>query len=194
MVEIQIDRPRPSPFEWIARPAQGSVFAAMVFLSLLVGAALQVLSGPLTTEAARRGIVSFEIAGDLSRAQEIITSWGADGRVRAALNTGLDFLFIPLYVGAIGLGSLLVAERLAARSNGLYRLGFVLCWAQLLAGALDVLENIGLIRVLLGTQRAFWPALARWSAIPKFVIVGAGIAYILVGAVGLLFMNKSERR
>jgi hypothetical protein len=47
-------------------------------------------------------------------------------------------------------------------------------------------ENYALIRVLLGSPSALWPAVARWCAIPKFLLVAAGLVYLLVGVVAAL--------
>jgi len=44
-------------------------------------------------------------------------------------------------------------------------------------------ENYALIQVLLGSQQALWPAVARWCAIPKFLIVAAGLVYVGIGTV-----------
>jgi hypothetical protein len=43
--------------------------------------------------------------------------------------------------------------------------GVVLAWAQRGTALLDAVENWALIRLLLGSERAFWPPLARWRAI-----------------------------
>ena len=83
----------------------------------------------------------------------------------------------------LGLGCVLVARSLAGRFGVLSRVGSVLAWGLLAAGLLDALENVALIRVLLGSLTAAWPAVARWCAIPKFLVVAAGLAYVLVGAV-----------
>ncbi|MEJ2570923.1 MAG: hypothetical protein P8Y98_10335, partial [Anaerolineales bacterium] len=61
-------------------------------------------------------------------------------------------------------------------------LGLILAWAQIGAGLLDSLENYALIRVLLGTKLAYWPEVARWCALPKFIIVAVGILYVAIGA------------
>jgi hypothetical protein len=57
-----------------------------------------------------------------------------------------------------------------------------LAWAQFAAALLDVVENYALIRVLLGTEQAIWPVIARWCAMPKFIIVALGLIYVIAGA------------
>ena len=70
--------------------------------------------------------------------------------------------------------------------------GVLLAWAQFGAALLDAVENYALIQVLLGSQQALWPAVARWCAIPKFLIVAAGLVYIGVGAV-LAVVTKGRK-
>jgi hypothetical protein len=171
------------PFEWLSSPAQRRAFPPLLVLTLVVMASLQGLGGPLQTAAAPLGIVSFEFAGTLPAAQTMVESWGATGRVHAGLNLGLDYLFIVAYASTIGLGCVLVARSLAGRFGVVYPVGAALAWALLAAGLLDALENYALIRVLLGSPSAAWPAVAQWCAIPKFLIVAAGLAYVLVGTV-----------
>ena len=83
------------PFEWLSESGQKRAFVAWTVLALVVMASLQVLGGPLKTEAAPMGIVSFELAGEISRAQSMIESWGQQGQVYAGLNLGLDVTTQP---------------------------------------------------------------------------------------------------
>jgi hypothetical protein len=159
----------------------------MVTLAVMGG--LRILDGTLKTEAAPRGIISFEFAGSLTTAGRILASWGPKGTVYAGLSLGLDFLFLFAYAGAIGLGCVLAAHGLSRRMKSISLLGAPLAWGQLCAALLDVFENIGLIHVLLGTESEIWPTLAFWCAIPKFFIVAVGLIYIAVSAL-LLMIRK----
>jgi hypothetical protein len=159
------------------------VFAVFLCLAIFVMVNLQILGRPLITEMAPAGIVSFELAGDLSLAQRMVESWGDAGRVYAALNLGIDYLFLVAYPAAIGLGCVIVARSLWQQSKFLSIVGGSLAWAQVGAGLLDALENYALIRTLLGAQRDVWPVMARWCAVPKFLIVALGLLYVSVGAI-----------
>jgi hypothetical protein len=66
-------------------------------------ASLQVTGAPLKTAASPNGIISFEFAGEIAVAQRMVDSWGATGRIYAALNLGLDYLFLAVYACAIGI-------------------------------------------------------------------------------------------
>lgn len=180
------------PFEWLSIKTQKRVFVVLLMVTLVVMGGLRVLDGPLKTEAAPRGIVSFEFAGNLTSAGYILASWEPRGAVYAGLSLGLDFLFLFSYAGAIGLGCVLAARGLSQRMRTFSLLGAPLAWGQLWAALLDVFENIGLIHVLLGTESEIWPTLAFWCAIPKFFIVAAGLLY-LVMSVFLLVIRKPQK-
>ncbi len=179
------------PFVWLTEPGQRRAFAFFTVLALLIMVSLQVLGGPLKTDAAPMGIVSFEFAREISNAQSMVASWGSQGQVYAGLNLGLDYLFILSYVGAIGLGCVLVSTSLSKEKAALVGcLGVGLGWGQLVAGLLDAVENYALIRVLLGSAEELWPAVARLCATSKFLLVGAGLAYIIVGVVWIALREK----
>ena len=171
------------PFGWLSITAQKWVFIVLLVLTLVVMVSLQVLGGPLKTEVAPSGIISFEFAGKLSLARDIVESWGQKGRVYAGLNLGLDYLFLVAYASSIGLGCVLVARGLSQRVGLLSLLGVLLAWGQIGAALLDSVENYALIRVLLGSEGEIWPAVAQWCAMPKFLIVAAGLVYVIIGAV-----------
>jgi hypothetical protein len=167
----------------IPRSRQAHVFFLLLGLTLVLMISLQVIGGPLQTNAAPSGIVSYELAGNLVNARNMLDSWGSEGQVFAALSLGLDYLFLVAYSVTIALGCRIVVGNLHPRFAPLIRLGLLLSWAQFLAALLDALENYALIRVLLGSENALWPPTALWSAVPKFALVGLGILYILAGAV-----------
>jgi hypothetical protein len=171
------------PYTWIARESQRWVFAVWAAFAVVVMVALQMLGTPLQNPAAPLGIISFEFAGTLGRAQEIVASWGPTGQVYAGLNLGLDYLFLVIYAASTGLGCVLVARKLPQKAGWLRSLAVVLAWGLILAACLDSVENYALIRVLLGSRSEFWPALARLAAIPKFLLVGAGLLYLASGGI-----------
>jgi hypothetical protein len=171
------------PFEWLSASGQKQAFVSFVVLTLVLIVSLQVLGGPLKTEVAPMGIVSFEFAGELSKAQSMVESWGQKGLVYAGLNLGLDYLFLVAYASAVGLGCVLMTQRWLKRFEFVGLVGVGLSWGQWVAALLDGVENYALIRVLLGAEVELWPALARWCAVPKFILVGAGLLYIILGAI-----------
>ena len=171
------------PFLWVSESSRTRVFWVLFALAVALMVILQFLGAPLKTSAAPAGIVSFELAGNAAQSQRILGSWDAGARAYAGLNLGLDYLFIVSYVGAIGLGCSLLAGNLRKRIRSLFYVGVTLAWAQFLAAAFDSLENIALLRLLLGSRQAAWSVIARACAIPKFMIVLLGLLYIVVALV-----------
>ena len=178
------------PFDWLSPFEQKRAFIVLFVFTLAVMVSMNTLGRPLNTEVAPLGIVSFQLAGELSLAQSMVESWGPTGRVYAGLNLGLDYLFMVAYSSSIALGCVLVASRLPTRGASLSSLGVLLAWAQFGAALLDAVENYALIQVLLGSRQAFWPVLARWCAMPKFLIVGAGLVYVGLGAVSVMIRRQ----
>jgi hypothetical protein len=170
------------PFTWIDIQVQKVAFWPLLVFALFLMIIQQVLGKPLITPAAPSGIVSFEFAGSLSAAREMLESWGPTGRVYAGLSLGTDYLFLVAYSIAISLGCVLASRHFLRRSGFLSAVGVVLAWASFGAAVLDSVENYALIQVLLGAEQSLWPMLARICAIPKFLIVGLGLLYILLGA------------
>jgi hypothetical protein len=181
------------PFRWISPSAQTHAFIALLAVTLVVMISFQVLGAPLQTDAAPLGIVSFELAGSLPVAQSMLESWGPSGRVYAGVNLGLDYLFLVSYAGSIGLACVLLAQGLSRRIPSLSLADVVLAWAMIASALLDAVENYALIRVLFGSQRELWPVVARWCAIPKFVIVAVGLLFLILGSIAALALRFGSR-
>jgi len=181
------------PFEWLTPSEQIRAFILFFIFSLLVMLSLQVTGAHLITEVSPSGILSFEFAGELSTAQDMLNSWGQTGRVYAGLNLGLDYLFLLVYACAIGLGCVLAARSYSPGKRFLANLGILIAWSQFGAALLDCVENYALIQVLFGTEMAVWPVVARWCAFPKFSIVGAGLVYVIAGAIVFVVLKIKKR-
>jgi hypothetical protein len=179
-----------SPFGWLAPGHERRVFLALLVSTLVVLAGVRAVGGPLRTEAAPQGIVSFEFAGTLAEAHRMMASWGASGRVYAGLSLGLDYLFLVLYGLTLALACVRTGRVFAARAPRLHRLGEALAWGVLLAAALDAVENYALIRVLLGASSDAWAAVAYGAALPKFILLAAALLYLLAGLPRYFFAGK----
>jgi hypothetical protein len=171
-----------NPFEWLSPKAQKRAFVLLLLLALIVQLAWSALDAPLKNEVAPMGMLSFEVAGTLAKAQSIIASWNQEAQLSAAANLGLDNLFLFLYGGTISLGCVLVLKVLS-KWRRFAAVGLLLAWAQIPALLFDAVENYALLRTLLGAQASWLPALAWWSAMPKFILYAAGMIYALIGAV-----------
>jgi hypothetical protein len=146
---------------------------------------------PLTTPVAPNGIVSYEFAGSVSRAREILNSWGETGRLHAAFSLGLDFLFIVAYATTIGLACAWAGEILSKRRWPLSGVGLPLAWGVCLAGVLDGIENVSLAVMLLVNVSSPWPQLAAACAAVKFLLIVLALLYAAYG--GLAWLSGIKR-
>ena len=166
------------PFDFTPSSARKPLFFSSLFLTLILFAVFRALDTPLRTAAAPNGIVSFELAGDIKPAAEMLASWDARAQLFAAFGLGLDYLFMPAYALALSFGILLAAGR---HAGWFAKLGAPLGWLALVAAVFDAVENFALWQFLLGDFQALWPRLAAVCATIKFTFLLAGLAYALIG-------------
>jgi hypothetical protein len=160
------------------RRALVAVIAAAVMLQVI----LTLLDGPLRASD-RGGTIPLEVAGSPGRADEIVSSWEADGVLdNGAFITGLDFLYAPLYAAAYAGGCVALAA--AWRRRGRERLaaiGIAAAWAATAAAGFDYVENLGLAVTLLDEPASPWPQISLVAAIAKFAGIAAAVLYLLTG-------------
>lgn len=161
------------------------IFLAAALAIMLV---MSSVGEPLITPQAPAGIVSFELAGTPAKAQAILDSWDERAKQYAAFGLGLDYLYMPVYSTAIGLGCLLAATALLGAGWPLAWAGVPLAWGMWLAALFDGVENLGLTTMLLtGVTANAWPAIARLCALLKFGLLFLGLVFAFYGlSAGLL--------
>ncbi len=138
------------------------------------------------------GIIAFELAGSAERAQQIIATWGGEGRSAAKLSLLLDYPFPATYALLQALACNASADRFAQHGYGALAVaGAPLAWGQLAAAGFDYVENTALLLILAGRDGAL-PVLARRSAMTKFTLVFAGWGYLLL-APGVATWNRWRR-
>ncbi len=159
--------------------------AAVVWLSLEMNQAMQ----PAVDDSAF-GIVSFELAGTVERATEILDDWGPDGRAGVERAIQLDYGFLIAYAVLLVLASSAVA--IAARTRAWVKTeqwGWRLAALVLVAALLDAVENTLLLQTLgdyiSGSIGGLPVAAAAGAAAIKFAIVVAAIAYVGVGLIAV---------
>ena len=164
--------------QWITGSKLKWLFVILLVVTLIILQIMIILNQPLKNEAAPLGILSFEFAGKISVAQEMIKSLNTKEQIYAGINLGFDYIFLLFYSLTIALGCILVTRHFSYPGRLLFNFGVLLAYAQVGAAILDSIENYALIKILLGAQREIFAVLAYWCAVPKFVIVAAGIGYI----------------
>ncbi|NOZ57044.1 MAG: hypothetical protein GXO73_09695 [Calditrichaeota bacterium] len=176
----------PFPFRTLPPKARRNLFLLSLVATVVLWLALNSFDQPLRTEAAPNGIVSFELAGSPAASAAILASWSNDrARAAAGLSLGIDYLFLVSYSVLLALTVSFVAERIRPVVACVALVGLPVVWLQFVAGALDAVENVALIRLLLGSSSSALPGVARTAALIKFGLVGAGFAYILIVALWL---------
>ena len=178
------------PYKWLSDSAQRSALLIFFLLSVTLLIGMHSLDQTLITDAAPRGIVSFELAGSIEKVGQILKAWGPEGKIYAALSLGLDYLFLIVYALFISLACVRIARYFKLRFSFPATCGFVLGWAQFFAALLDAVENFALINLTFDSQRESWPIIARWCAMVKFGIVGAGLVFILTGTLIVLTLKS----
>lgn len=108
----------------------------------------------------------------------MLASWNHSAQLHAAFSLGLDYVYMPLYAATVALACVRAAGSALRTPQAVAGLGILLAWGLGLAALLDAVENVALWQVLQGSSASLWPGLARWCAIVKFVLVGAGLLYV----------------
>lgn len=116
------------------------------------------------------GIIPFELAGNASRAEEILTVWGAEGRRWARWSLWLDFGYMCSY----GIAALLLIERYRSRRGDSIALRLLPVGA--VAG--DAIEGVALLKVLDGVDIDANARLGRNAAVTKFALLGLVWTYV----------------
>lgn len=122
------------------------------------------------------GIVALELPKGTEGAQQILAAWQRKGLMKAARRSiTVDWLFIVLYVLALVCGGVLVA-RAGEALGGLdaadaKTVALVLAIAAVVAGLLDVLENLGMKRMLDGHVQRPVPQATTWVSRGKWALL-----------------------
>jgi hypothetical protein len=100
----------------------------------------------------------------------------------ARAQTWVDFAYLAVYAPTLALAAGLAFGPWAKRSAWLGWLGVLLSWGALAAGALDVIENIAMLRMLADAPSDAMASLARICALGKFALILSAVTYALFGA------------
>lgn len=140
----------------------------------------------LQNEVSPHGIISFELAKDLSISQDIIAAWDQNHVLEVAgLSIGFDFLYLIIYAFFLSLLVFLIGK--PWKSHVVRRITQFFIYLIVIAAFFDVLENIGLIQLLTGNLDQQWASMAYYFAVLKFILIGFSLAYIIVNGLIVLF-------
>lgn len=150
----------------------------------------------LKTAATPKGILNLEFAYDTTATRVITTAWspsaapgGQDLITAAERNTWYDFGFLFFY--ALFLCN--ACYFLAAQLRGSARVGRLLGRGALVAGGLDILENIGMLLTLDGTHQNYIAIATTFFASIKWMLALLALLYILVAGAMVLYKKLSRK-
>ena len=131
------------------------------------------------------GIVPFEKARDVASMEAILDAWGEKGRAAARGSLLVDFAFVAGYVALTV--SLACASAAVLRDHGWDAwtwLAVVSGLAYAVAGLLDVVENVLLLRALgSGGVPSWLPPVSSGAATAKFALVFGAVPFLLTAVV-----------
>ena len=153
------------------------------FLFLICSVALFIIDGYIKNETVPNGIVSVEFIYSIENFNTAMLSWDGVAKSALGMSLGLDFLYIVFYSLCLYLLLILVAETLERSSNTISQLLYAMAYFTPCIGALDVVENWGLIQMLLGSQSDLWAKLAFYCAAIKFSCIALCVLVIAIAYV-----------
>lgn len=155
---------------------------------------MRVFDAPLKNEVCPNGIVSFELAKDLSVSKNILNSWDDNAKANAGLSLGFDFLFLIVYSSFIALLIYNLNNRFW-KDKGFYKVGRVLVYLIFVAAIFDIIENIALIELLKDNLIQVWASIAYYFASLKFIFILICLLYVIINWLAyLLVINKKDKR
>ena len=179
-----------SPFHKLLKSAEKKFSIILLFLTIILITVMRYFDAQIQQAENAHGIVSFELANDLSSSIAILNSWDALAKIAAGLSLGCDFLFLIVYALFILILMHQLNNRLWKHSR-FYNLGVIMIWGAFLAAFFDIIENIALINLLLGDLQQLWSSTAYYFAIAKFSLLGIGILFIVVNSILLIFRKNN---
>lgn len=181
-----------SPFSFSSKQAERKFTFFFLVLFFLGIAIMRFFDSFLINDICTGGITSFELAKDVSVSEAILNSWDETAKLAAAFSAGFDYLFLFIYSTFIAVLIHKLNERLW-KDTSFYNFGILLIYAQFAAALFDAIENIGMMQLLFGNIEQFWTLISFYFATMKFLLILAGISYILINfSVFLIKKLKNE--
>jgi hypothetical protein len=126
-------------------------------------------------QAGGPGIIPFELAGNASRAEDVMARWGSEGQRAARLSLWLDFGYMATY----GTFAALLVDRARRRRGHPAALPALV----LPAVAGDAVEGVALLKVLSRTRIAANARRAQIAAYVKFAVLVGALGYVAANSV-----------
>lgn len=177
-----------SPFYKLSLEKQKRNLIFLFIFMIIMVAIMRFFDSELKNNIAPSGIVSFELAKEVSQSEMILNSWNDTAKSFANLSMKFDFIFLIIYGLFLGL----LVHRLNEsvwKQGSIYQLGILICWSIFLAAIFDVIENLALMKLLKGDLQQIWSTIAYYFAWMKFALLALGILFVILSS-GKLLLNK----
>lgn len=181
------------PFErW--PPGHRRVLLIVVSIAALLPTVLGAVVKPLHEDVTGEGIIDFELAGSVDRAEEILAAWEAEDVIDDAKAIQVfDFVYPVIYAFALAGGCIAAAGAWRRRGNDrMAKLGIAMAWVAFAAAGFDYIENIGLDVSLWDGPATPWPQIAMVAALAKFACIWGSLLYALTGLVAASPFGRRE--
>ena len=179
-----------TPFNKISKRTERKLTFSIASLFFIASIVMLYLNKPLKNDIAPNGIISFEFANTLERSQEILASWTPLTKIFVGIGLGFDFLYAVIYSLFIAIIIHKINTYLWSKKP-FYRYGNLLIWSLLAAALLDTLENICLIKLLIGNTKQHWASMAYYFASTKFLLIALAILYSVANSILILSKKRS---
>jgi hypothetical protein len=168
----------------------------ILYLITLIGLTLVIIIEififiPIEGKISTYGILDYEFAWTVSRAESILSVWGSNGINNQVVAIYWDFLFIIGYV-SLAFGLIVIAYRKSA--NKIQKMGSVMTLTPFLTGIFDVVENIYLL-LMTNSPTSIpdsHPLIASLCATLKFGFLFIGIIYFIIAIISIT-INKIKK-
>ncbi len=165
----------------LERP-KGTVLTAITMAAIAFSAGVYAILGFYNNLLTPFTIIDLEFAATAARLSEMVAAWGQAGIDAARQSLYLDFAFIPCYVLAFSGLALLVTR---GATGAWQRAGLVVIWLPIVAGVLDVTENVSLLMSLPSGSAAL--PIAAVCAGVKFLLLAVTLGFVLSALIRRVF-------
>jgi hypothetical protein len=156
------------------------------FASVLMMAALQWQGASLKRNITPRGIIELEMATQPRQIHLLNEVWD---KTVVKMNIWIDFIFIVSYVAFLALASEAVSSKW--KNPGFKMMGLTLARVAVVAGVLDIGENLLMLQTLAGNFTVISLQMTHYFATIKFTLVAIVLLYLLISIPVSLRNNKS---
>ena len=164
-------------------------YSILLFLigSLTMAVIVTMQGESLKTKDTPLGVLNLELAFNSNNTATVLNAWAPNASVDniavAKKNTGLDFIFLFFYPIF-----LFLASKVISRSFGGWfrKAGKLIAKGALLAGLLDIVENVGMLLTLSGKGSGAIALCTSVCSSIKWALALLAVLYVITGGVGLL--------